>query len=625
MSYTDFISENIAPYLANKIGVYDSNGNRVGKIPLGDFKPSYGNRLYRFGLLSDVHNQSDQSAESTEDLQRALAYFNEKESVWATCICGDITQKGSLESEYQLYQNNVNAKSPNTPVYTCTGNHDCINRNGINEIYWKTYTGHDICFEITKGNDHFLFFGMYYYSLGASGNPYRNTDIDWIENKLEEYRNERCFVFTHLFIPKMAGNFKEIYPSGNWLGGSQLTRIQELVEHYKNSIWFSGHSHWKWYLQKYEEKANIYKNNSAWTVHVPSCASPIDSDGTSTRVSMPLESEGAIVDVYENYIDIRGMDLKNQKYLPIAQYRLDTTLVNIDAKPIVTYAITNNLTNVTNSNTTTEITEGSSYSANISANEGYTLNSLTVTMNGTDITSTAVNGSNINIESVTGDIVITASASITTVACTGISLNNTSLSFTDTNAQTLVVTVTPSDTTDTITWESSNTSITTVSNGVVTPTGNGDCIITARCGSQSATCNVNVSLPKPDTNLTWTRTKISSSDGSETSTESATSNIYIASNYVDFNTAYSYALTFNKTKSDMPQTGTISYNAKICYYDADKKFLSCSSALVETNTEVISNLNIAVIENAKYIRVRGYVARADSEAPFKEALSISCN
>ena len=47
---------------------------------------------------------------------------------------------------------------------------------------------------------------------------------------------------------------------------------------------------------------------------------------------MPLESEGAIVDVYENYIDIRGMDLKNEKYLPIAQYRLDTTLVEIPAK-----------------------------------------------------------------------------------------------------------------------------------------------------------------------------------------------------------------------------------------------------------------------------------------------------
>ena len=139
---------------------------------------------------------------------------------------------------------------------------------------------------------------------------------------------------THLFFPTRAGNLNNIYPSGNWLGGTQLTTIQALNDRYKNAIWFSGHSHWKWYLQKYQDNANIYRNNCGWCVHVPSCASPIDSDGTS-RVEKPLESEGAIVDVYDNYIDIRGMDLKNQKYLPIAQYRLDTTLIDIPIKGLL--------------------------------------------------------------------------------------------------------------------------------------------------------------------------------------------------------------------------------------------------------------------------------------------------
>lgn len=41
---------------------------------------------------------------------------------------------------------------------------------------------------------------------------------------------------------------------------------------------------------------------------------------------MPLEAEGGVMDVYENYVDIRGINLKNEKYLPIATYRLDTTL-----------------------------------------------------------------------------------------------------------------------------------------------------------------------------------------------------------------------------------------------------------------------------------------------------------
>ena len=34
-----------------------------------------------------------------------------------------------------------------------------------------------------------------------------NERLDKLEEKLEEYRNERTFVFTHLFFPEKAGNF----------------------------------------------------------------------------------------------------------------------------------------------------------------------------------------------------------------------------------------------------------------------------------------------------------------------------------------------------------------------------------------------------------------------------------
>jgi hypothetical protein len=88
-------------------------------------------------------------------------------------------------------------------------------------------------------------------------------------------------------------------------------------------------------LQKYQDRANVYRDTnvdnapaSAWSVHIPSCASPIDSNG-STRVEKPLESEGAVMDVYENYVDIRAIDLKNNKYLPIGMYRLNTELFEV--------------------------------------------------------------------------------------------------------------------------------------------------------------------------------------------------------------------------------------------------------------------------------------------------------
>ena len=86
---------------------------------------------------------------------------------------------------------------------------------------------------------------------------------------------------------------------------------------------------------------------------------------------------------------------------------IDGTPSDIDTE---TKSITNNLTGCTTSNSAISIAVNESYSATITPNSGYTLTTLTVTMGGVDITSTAVSGSTISIASVTGNVVITASA-----------------------------------------------------------------------------------------------------------------------------------------------------------------------------------------------------------------------
>lgn len=99
-----------------------------------------------------------------------------------------------------------------------------------------------------------------------------------------------------------------------------------------------------------------------------------------------------------------------------------------------------------------------------------------------------------------GSFVITAGSlsQIVSVTVTNpaqkVELNKTSLSFTVGDASTkLSATVSPADADDTtVSWTSSDSSIATVKDGVVTPLKAGTATITATCGDKTATCAVTV-------------------------------------------------------------------------------------------------------------------------------------
>ena len=78
------------------------------------------------------------------------------------------------------------------------------------------------------------------------------------------------------------------------------------------------------------------------------------------------------------------------------------------------------------------------------------------------------------------------------VPATSITLNATERTINERNIIELKATVKPDDCTETVTWESSKTSVATVSNGSVTGKGYGEAVITAKVGSKKAECKVTV-------------------------------------------------------------------------------------------------------------------------------------
>lgn len=86
-----------------------------------------------------------------------------------------------------------------------------------------------------------------------------------------------------------------------------------------------------------------------------------------------------------------------------------------------------------------------------------------------------------------------------TVPCTAIALNVSTLDMLiGGSTATLTATLTPANTTDTLSWASSDGNVVTVEDGVVTVVGLGTATITATCGEQTATCTVVVTANMAD-------------------------------------------------------------------------------------------------------------------------------
>ena len=121
---------------------------------------------------------------------------------------------------------------------------------------------------------------------------------------------------------------------------------------------------------------------------------------------------------------------------------------------------------------------------------------------------------------------VTVNMAPATVAVSSVSLNKTSATLTSKGATTtLTATVSPSNSTNkAVTWNTDNSAVATVSNGVVTAVANGSCNITVKTAddSKTATCKVTVSIPVPVSSISVTPSSVTLTKAGETTQLSAT-------------------------------------------------------------------------------------------------------
>ena len=131
-------------------------------------------------------------------------------------------------------------------------------------------------------------------------------------------------------------------------------------------------------------------------------------DGQPVGTGIPQGQSGDVFGyIDENNTIVLNGNLADGTYY--VKYETDDgDVINIGELSFA-FSVTKSLTYCTISNSATSVARGSSYSATITANSGYVLKSVSVTMGGTAV---SVSGGVINIASVTGDIVITAVAEV---------------------------------------------------------------------------------------------------------------------------------------------------------------------------------------------------------------------
>lgn len=276
-----------------------------------------------FGALSDVHfNKYNKMAEddATVAFNKALDYY-EKIGADMVGVAGDISNDGELSS---LTKFNEAISGRDFPVFTVTGNHDY---NAYKDGSWQEYisanvkgcefapNGLDFVYEPEEmGGDVFVFLNITFYSYSYFEKTYPVVNvmeqIPWLEGILKEHTDDQVYVFFHLFMcgpdgqtHTGVGNLMNpggyTYPLPFKKGNSDEKRIRRFFKEYKNVVYLSGHSHWAFEMERYNEETNFsnFDGEYCHMVHIPSVTEPrwIEDEDTERTGKNGEMSQGWVI------------------------------------------------------------------------------------------------------------------------------------------------------------------------------------------------------------------------------------------------------------------------------------------------------------------------------------------
>lgn len=348
------IPEGAETILAYRCGIF------TGKADIPEEKlPDYGEKTYSFGALSDVHFNRYNGSLSGDDacltLPNALNFI-EYFDVELVGISGDISADGERDAFEKF---NTITSDYDFPVYTGTGNHDVSDDYTLEN--WQALVNTGVYGENKKdgvkdvaGNgldfvyapegadgDVFIFLSQFAWDYNeVYSRILTDEQLDWLEAQLETYKDTTVYLFFHTFLnnpvegenPNMGegnleNNVGRHYDLAFTDSCPDEVRFRGMMDKYENVVFFNGHSHWAYDMQKFNPNLNIadYNGEYATMVHISSVSSPrrttANIDDSSEHFMR--SSEGMIVTVYEDKIVFNAVDFLKGEMLAYATYVIE--------------------------------------------------------------------------------------------------------------------------------------------------------------------------------------------------------------------------------------------------------------------------------------------------------------
>lgn len=290
-------------------------------------------KLYTFGALSDTHQGTRYGPEelSYERLVNAGKILSQMNAVLIG-INGDISYE-NIEREYYLHGEAVKeiyALAPTMPIYTVTGNHEAKYTGFSREWYFKyardiveyqtaykeIFTADndlDYVVELPDGSVIIFLHQVYYDYNKTDSRLMDDYQLDWLGDRLEQYKDRTVFLFFHSQMQGKVGDFDD---NNDHLDMCTYTedykRLDAYFKQYTNVIFFNGHSHNVFDNVLDEAMSdrviNTYDDEYATLVHLPSLAH---------------SQQGHIVHVFEDCIVFEGYDFGKEQTFAYATFIIE--------------------------------------------------------------------------------------------------------------------------------------------------------------------------------------------------------------------------------------------------------------------------------------------------------------